>query len=69
MPINLIDKIKPANNGKFAMVDAEDVEYKEGRLTEYLPVPLTQAEYDALVQAGKVNPKTPYLIIKEGEDT
>lgn len=30
MPINLIDKIKPANGGSFPMVDAADVEMPDG---------------------------------------
>lgn len=37
MPIELIDKIKPKNNGTFAMVDAADVEMEDGtRLPEAL---------------------------------
>ena len=36
MAINLIDKIKPKNNGGFAMVDAEDVEMTDGtRLSDH----------------------------------
>lgn len=31
MAISLIDKIKPKNNGDFAMVDAADVEMSDGR--------------------------------------
>lgn len=72
MPINLIDKIKPKNNGTFAMVDAEDVELSGGirldakvvDIESRLPVALTQEEYDALDAAGKVNPNTPYIIIE-----
>lgn len=38
MAIELIDKIKPKNNGSFAMVDAEDVAMPDGtRLSEYNP--------------------------------
>ncbi len=38
MAIELIDKIKPKNNGTFAMVDAEDVAMPDGtRLSEYNP--------------------------------
>lgn len=66
MPIPLIDKIKPKNDGNFALVDAEDIEYKEGRLPEYLPVFLTQEEYDALLAAGEINENTPYFIREEG---
>ena len=36
MAIDLIDKIKPKNNGKFALVDAVDVEMPDGtRLSEW----------------------------------
>lgn len=31
MPINLIDRIKPANDGSFPMVEAVDVELPDGR--------------------------------------
>ena len=68
MAIELIDKIKPKNGGKFPMVDAEDVACGDARLSDYLPVFLTQAEYDALAAAGGLNPKTPYLIKKEDGD-
>lgn len=64
MPLPLADKIKPKNNGNFPLVDAIDIEYKDGRITDYMPVYLTQAEYDVLVTAGTVNPKTPYFIIE-----
>lgn len=38
MAIELIDKIKPKNNGSFAMVDAEDVAMPDGtRLSDYNP--------------------------------
>lgn len=36
MAITLIDKIKPKNNGKFPLVDAEDVLMPDGkRLSEF----------------------------------
>lgn len=55
MAIELIAKIKPKNNGSFAMVDAEDVETPDGgRLLDYLPVILTQSEYDTLVDGGTI---------------
>lgn len=65
MPIYLIDKVKPKNNGSFAMADAEDIAYKNGRLPDYMPVALTQAEYDALDADNKLCETTPYLIIEE----
>ena len=62
MPVYLIDKIKPKNDGDFAMVDAEDFAYQDGRLSDYMPVCMTQEEYNALVAAGKASETTPYLI-------
>jgi hypothetical protein len=44
--IELIAKIKPADNGTFPLVDAEDVAFQSGRLPEFLFVPLTQEEYN-----------------------
>lgn len=64
MAIELISKIKPKNNGTFPLVDAIDIEYKDGRITDYMPVYLTEEEYNALKVAGKLNPKTPYFIIE-----
>lgn len=64
MAVELIDKIKPKNGGSFAMVDAEDIAYKGARLPDFLPVAMTQEEYDALEEAGKINPNTPYIIIE-----
>ena len=66
MAIELIAKIKPKNNGGFALVDAEDVECGDGRLSELMPVFLYEEEYERLEKAGKINPKTPYFI-KEKE--
>ena len=38
MSVELIDKIKPKNNGGFALVDAADVEMPDGkRLSEFNP--------------------------------
>lgn len=111
MAILLISKIKQANDGKFALVEAEDVEMpNKKRLSDmkfvsktselendsnfmtldeikdllqsgmyelllqteissaldYLHEPITQAEYEALVQAGTVDPNK-YYYIKKGE--
>lgn len=65
MPIFLIDKIKPKGDGDFAMADADDIAYKGGRLPDFMPEALTQAQYDALVAAGEVIENKPYMIIKE----
>lgn len=62
MAIELIAKIKPKNGGNFAMVDAEDIAYKDGRLPDYMPVWLTQEEYDAL---DEISPTTPYFIYEQ----
>jgi hypothetical protein len=67
MAIELISKVKPKNNGTFAIADAEDIAYKEGRLPDYLPLCMTQDEYDSLKAAGKLNDNTPYLIV-EGDE-
>lgn len=62
MAVEVIDTIKPKNGGDFPIVEAEDVAYEGKRLPEFLPVCLTQDEYDALVAAGTVNENTWYLI-------
>lgn len=50
MSVELIDKIKPKNNGNFALVDAADVEMPDGtRLSEFEPeVNLTEEQIAAL---------------------
>ena len=48
-----------------SIVDAEDVVYKEGKLTDYLPICITQADYDKLCDDGTVIPTKPYLIYEE----
>lgn len=63
MAINISGKFKP--NGEFALVDAEDIAYKNGRLPDFLPVILSQDEYDALVASGEINETTLYLIRQE----
>ena len=64
MAIELISKIKPKNNGNFPLVDAEDIAFEDGRLTDFLPRCLTEDEYNALREAGQLNQNTPYLIIE-----
>lgn len=46
-------------------ITADKVGYKDGNLAEYMFEAVTQAEYDALVAAGAVNDKTPYLIVSD----
>lgn len=65
IPIN--DKLKPRNDAGFAIVDANDVEYQNGRLPDFLPICVTQDQYDAWRRQGKLNDNTPYLIIMEEE--
>ena len=70
MAIELIDKVKPKNNGSFAMVDACDVEMPDGTrldvaIAAITPVVRTQSEYDALVSAGAVEPDTLYLVLDD----
>lgn len=65
--IELIAKIKPAENGTFPLVDAEDVAFQSGRLPDFLFVPLTQEEYNRKKQNNELNDHTPYLIIEETE--
>lgn len=67
MAIGITDKLKPKNNAKFAIIDAQDVEYKNGRLPDFLFNCLTQEEYDALKTNGQLNENTPYLIIEKVE--
>lgn len=56
-------------NGKDLSTDiiitAEDVGYNNGRLSDFLPVIVSQDEYDALVASGSVNETTLYLIRQE----
>lgn len=58
MPIELIDKIKPKNNGTFPMIDAEDVLMIDGRrLTEHTIVNST-----TLPSSGIVEPNVMYFL-------
>lgn len=67
MSIGITDKFKPKNGADFALMDAEDVAYKTGRLTDFLFKCLTEEEYNALKNAGQLNENTPYLIIEKVE--
>jgi hypothetical protein len=67
MSIPISDKFKPKGIGGFALIDAEDVEYEDGRLPDYMMRCVTQEEYDALKAAGNLNPLTPYLIVSDEE--
>ncbi|MBQ3008742.1 MAG: hypothetical protein IJD80_04040, partial [Oscillospiraceae bacterium] len=65
MAIELISKMKPKNNGDFALMDAEDIAFKEGRLDEYMPVVISKADFEVLKTTPEYNPKTPYLVYEE----
>jgi hypothetical protein len=65
MAIELISKIKPKNNGTFAMVDASDVEMPDGsRLSDMIFKTITEEEYEALKNAGELNETTLYMIVE-----
>lgn len=69
MAIEVIDKIKPKNNGTFPLMDAEDVLMPDGtRLSGYTPfIAITQEQYDALVAAGAVDESKYYVIVGDSE--
>lgn len=65
MALPLADKIKPKNGGTFALVDAADVELPDGgRLTDVLPVFVSEEEYAAMEKAGTIDPNVSYYIYK-----
>lgn len=64
MSIPISDKFKPKGIGGFALVDAEDIEYKGGRLPDFLPELISQEDYNALEQAGDVVMTKPYFVPK-----
>lgn len=62
MAINLIDKIKPANNGKFPMVEAEDVELSDGTRLSGQPIIQTVTE---LPEDAADHPNVLYLVVED----
>lgn len=52
MPLMIDAKIKPAGN--FAAVDAKDVDVDGETLLNYIPIILTQEEYNTLVDGGTI---------------
>lgn len=77
MAVKVYDTIKPANDN-FAVAEAKDIAYtsphnnRTGRLTDFMIVYLTQAEYQALRRDGHVNgitysKNTPYFIIADDD--
>lgn len=61
MSIKLIDTVKP--KGDFPIAEASDILMPDGkRLSNALPVPLTQEEYDALMESDNIDNTTIYVI-------
>ena len=57
MPIEIIDKLKPKNNGKFALVDAADVGMPNGkRLTEELEEKLAEKPKPSTIDLSRLDP-------------
>lgn len=72
MAIYIIGKLKQKNDGKFALLDAADVEMPDGKrlsevgfLTNDSLVPITQEAYNDLTDAEKNDPSKYYFIKKE----
>jgi hypothetical protein len=60
MALKIYDTIEP--QGPYPAVNAEHVSYQGKSLVDFIPVVMTQAEYNALVEADAVNPDTIYFI-------
>lgn len=69
MAIQITGKFKP--DGNFPLMDAADIEMPDGsRLPEYVDslfIPISQADYDALVSAGTVDESKYYMIEGDNE--
>lgn len=63
MAIEITGKLKPKGTSGFSLVDAEDIEYKGGRLPDFLFHCVTQEDYNLLVENNLIKPDVPYLII------
>lgn len=65
MAIGITGKFKP--KGNFPLMDAADIEMPDGtRLPDYVDslfIPISQADYDALVAAGTVDESKYYMIV------
>ena len=66
--IEMTGKFKPKNNGSFALMDAEDISYRDGRVSDYIPCLLTADEYAELEASGAVQKNIPYIIIAPIEE-
>lgn len=78
--IDLISGLRPKNGGSFPLVDAKDVRVDDdtrmsdvagkvvdqGDGTAYSVRVISQADYEALEQAGTVDPATLYFVEEDG---
>lgn len=64
MAVKTSSTIEPYNNSYF-VANAEHIGHNGKPLPKFLPVPVTQAEYDAMVEAGTVDEDTMYFIKEE----
>lgn len=64
MSIPISDKFKPKGVGGYALMDADDIDYKEGRLTDYMPIAVTQTDYNKMKADGTLSTTNPYLIVE-----
>lgn len=62
MAVEVHGTIKPKNNGTFPVVMAENVEHQGQPLTNFIPVLITQEDYNSLVEADEVDPDLLYFI-------
>lgn len=52
MPLIVYDKIKP--EGNYSVLEAKDVEVNGETLLNYIPIILTQEEYNTLINGGTI---------------
>lgn len=66
MAISIISKLKPANNGKFSLMDAGDVEMEDGsRLEDAMKLRPEIQTVSELPQDAAEHPNTLYLVLDE----
>ena len=65
MPINLIDTIKPANNGSFPIAEAQDIELTDGtRLSEQLIL----KKVSSLPPDANEHPEYLYVVVEQSAE-
>lgn len=62
MPVFVQGKMKPRNGSSFKIVDAQDVEYKNLPLTKFIPLVMTEEEYNAWVNSASYDEDQVVLI-------